>query len=288
MRRFRHGAGIGEQAAGPGGGDADGVGELDRRRARAGARPPPRRRAGLAAPGGWNRILRASNCPDACRIQPCISTPLTSAVSIVAAAQRPALPPAPARRRAWWTSAWFGRAPHRLEVEHVHGRAVERRCRNRVEPEAIADRGRLSRRRPAPSQCAARIADRLFLGAGDGDGDAVEHQPPRAAAIAGAPRLAVAGAGNLFHTAATYDTDTFAWPGQLRAVTWRFAPRGDRQTTLADLLRSVAAEAGAHTLVCCEEKPLSCGDRNKDGRDCQSNGGRSDGRKGCAAMTPTR
>ena len=37
--------------------------------------------SGPAAPGGWNWILRASNCPDACRIQPCISTPLTSAVS---------------------------------------------------------------------------------------------------------------------------------------------------------------------------------------------------------------
>jgi hypothetical protein len=35
------------------------------------------------------------------------------------------------------------RAPHRLEVEHEHGRAIERRCRHGIKAETIADRRRL-------------------------------------------------------------------------------------------------------------------------------------------------
>ena len=70
------------------------------------------------------------------------------------------------------------RAPHRLEVEHVHGRAVERRCRHRVEAEAVADRRRLWRA-ALLLEVRGKDMDRLFLGAGDGDGDAVEHQPSR-------------------------------------------------------------------------------------------------------------
>src|SRR3974377_1549148 len=71
-----------------------------------------------------------------------------------------------------------GRAPHRLKVEHVHGGAVERRRRHRVETEAIADRGRL---RGAALLPAVRPQDtaRFLSGAGYCDGDAVKHQPPR-------------------------------------------------------------------------------------------------------------
>src|SRR6516225_4254408 len=72
----------------------------------------------------------------------------------------------------------IGRAPHRLKVEHVHGGAVERRRRHRVETEAITDRGRL--RGAALLQVVRRQdPDRFLFGAGYGDGDAVKRQPPR-------------------------------------------------------------------------------------------------------------
>ena len=176
MRRFGHGAGIGEQAAGARGRNADGVGELsglqlqemsgsDRRAERthrAGRMKAQRARlelsGGLANPALHLHAFdqRGQNLAAAC------------------AAMLRQRQHAGERGR----QRMVGRAPHRLEVEHVHGGAVERRRRHRIETETVADRGRL--RRTALLLVVRREdVDRFFLGAGDRNGDAVEHQPPR-------------------------------------------------------------------------------------------------------------
>ena len=146
--RLGHGAGIGEQAAGPGGGDADGVGEL------AGVEPEqvPGRHRGAERTGGAGRMEA-----DLARLELARRLP-DPALHLHALDERgqhlAAARPARLRQRQHagerGGQRMVGRAPHRLEVEHVHGRAVERRRRHRVEAEAVADRGGLRRRRPAP------------------------------------------------------------------------------------------------------------------------------------------
>ena len=71
-----------------------------------------------------------------------------------------------------------GRTPHRFKVEHMHGGAVEGCRRHRVETETISDRRRLGGPALLLVVCRQDL-DRFFLGSGDSDGDAVEHQPPR-------------------------------------------------------------------------------------------------------------
>src|SRR5262245_30420209 len=71
-----------------------------------------------------------------------------------------------------------GRAPHGLEVEHVHGCAIERRCGDRVQAQTVADRCRLWN--PALLlEMRGKDLDRVLLGPRDSDSDAVEHQPSR-------------------------------------------------------------------------------------------------------------
>ena len=72
----------------------------------------------------------------------------------------------------------IGRAPHRLEVEHMHGRAIEGRRRHRVEAIAAGD-GRGLGGAALLLEVGGEDLNRLLLGTGDGNGDAVEHQPPR-------------------------------------------------------------------------------------------------------------
>src|SRR3974377_1177446 len=90
----------------------------------------------------------------------------------------------------------IGRAPHRLKVEHVHGGAVERRRRHRVETEAIADRGRLRGAALLPV-VPRQDPDRFLFGAGYGDGDAVKPQPPRGL-DRGCAEIFIGGCGNPF------------------------------------------------------------------------------------------
>ena len=89
-----------------------------------------------------------------------------------------------------------GRAPHRLEVEHVHSGAIECGRRHRIETKTIADRRRLAGT-ALLLVVRRKDVDCFFLGAGDRNGDAVEHQPSR-----GLDRrlteIFVVGAGNSF------------------------------------------------------------------------------------------
>lgn len=71
-----------------------------------------------------------------------------------------------------------GRAPHRLEVEHVHSGAIECGRRHRIETKTIADRRRLAGT-ALLLVVRRKDVDCFFLGAGDRNGDAVEHQPSR-------------------------------------------------------------------------------------------------------------
>ena len=68
------------------------------------------------------------------------------------------------------------RAPHRLEIEHVHRCAVQRRRRNRIELVAATDRGCLRLAAPLAIVVGEDL-DRLFLRARDRDGETVEHEP---------------------------------------------------------------------------------------------------------------
>ena len=71
-----------------------------------------------------------------------------------------------------------GRAPHRLVVEHVHGRAVERRGRDHIQAKAIADGSGLRLAALLPVMLGQDL-DGFFLGAGDGYGNGIEHEPAR-------------------------------------------------------------------------------------------------------------
>src|SRR5215510_6926147 len=71
-----------------------------------------------------------------------------------------------------------GRAPHGLKVEHVHGRAIERCRRDRVQTQAVGDRCRLWNA-ALLLEMRGKDPDRVLLGPRDSDGDAVERQPPR-------------------------------------------------------------------------------------------------------------
>ena len=175
MRRFGHGAGIGQYAAGARGCDADGVGELsriefqdmsgrDRRAERTdGAGRMKSARACLELSGGLANPALHLHAFDQ-RGQNLAAGGAARLGERQYAGER-------SRQRV------IGRAPHRLEVEHVHGGAVERRRRHRIETETIADRRCL---RPAALLLVigGEDLDRFFLGAGDRNGDAVEHQPP--------------------------------------------------------------------------------------------------------------
>ena len=89
-----------------------------------------------------------------------------------------------------------GRTPHRFEVEHVHGGAVESRRRHRIETETIADRGRLGGT-TLLFVVRRKDVDCFLLGPGDRNGDAVEHQPSRGLDRRHA-EIFIVGAGNPF------------------------------------------------------------------------------------------
>ena len=113
----------------------------------------------------------------------------------------------------------------------MHGRAVERRRRHRVETEAVADRRRLGGA-ALLLEVRGEDMDRLFLGAGDGDGDAVEHQPPRGV-DRGRAEIGIAGGGNLL--------------AQLRRHRHDFAATGSRRSEhvgIDDVDRMAAAPGG--------------------------------------------
>ncbi len=150
--------------------------------------------SGPAAPGGWKRILRASNCPDACRIQPCISTPLTSAAStsrpLSPRASASASTPASVVESAWFAGLHIGSKSSTCMAAPLSA-AAETVLRRKPLPIAVACGGAA-----LLLVVRGKDMDRLFLGAGDGDGDAVEHQPPRGG-DGGRTEIGIAGGGNL-------------------------------------------------------------------------------------------
>ena len=71
------------------------------------------------------------------------------------------------------------RAPHRLEIQHMHRRAVQRRGAHRIDAEVAADH-RCHRRAAQRAHASRQNRHGVFLcHAGNADREPVQHQPPR-------------------------------------------------------------------------------------------------------------